>query len=38
MDSIDVNSVLKELDIERKRIIRIQELVETIFRLAMSDS
>ena len=37
MDPIDSNSILEELDIERKRIIRIQELVGTVFRLAMPD-
>ena len=37
MDPIDANSILEELDIERKRIIRIQELVGTVFRLAMPD-
>ena len=38
MDPIDANSILEELDIERKGIIRIQELVGTVFRLAMPDS
>ena len=37
MDPIDANSILEELDIERKRIIRIQELVGTVFRLGMPD-
>ena len=37
MDSIDANSILEELDVERKRIIRIHELVGTVFRLVMSD-
>ena len=38
MDPIDTNRILEELDIERKRIIRIQELPGTVFRLAMLDS
>ena len=38
MDSFDANSILEYLDIERKRIIRIQEMVGTVFRLAMPDS
>ena len=38
MDPFDANSILEELDIERKRIIRIQELVGTVFRLAMPES
>ena len=38
MDSIDANSMLEELDIERKRIIRNQELLGTVFRLAVPDS
>ena len=38
MDSIDANSILEELDIERKGIVRIQELAGALFRLAMPDS
>ena len=30
-----INSILEELDIKRKRIIRIQELVGTVFRLCL---
>ena len=37
MDSIDANSLLEELDIERKEIVRIQELAGAVFRLAMPD-
>ena len=35
MDPIDANSILEELDIERKGIVRIQELAGAVFRLAM---
>ena len=37
VDSFDAYSILEELDI-KKRIIRIQELVGRVFRLAMPDS